>query len=585
MQRKNQLASKIIGIIIIVFTIIIASTIFMMFYNTKKTVKATLGEHSIAVAQNIASYLDIEGYKQLANNPQENDLYWALREQLNDLREKNGVLYAYTFMPLSENSGDYGVFLVDGMPADDTENAGTIGTTSNATTTAHLKAAETDHYYYSDLLESEFGQFISGTIPVRDANGQTVAYLGIDLDAKYVKNISNTVTKEIVPLVILLFTIIAIASLSFLYIYIKRALLPLRTLKEAASYLAEGNMQEAKRAALSVNLTNENEVSAFAKDYTNAVQNLTNTFTTVHDATGDLAHVVTNMNTTAHNVKESNMEIASHIASIAESSMRQKVSNDEVMQAMNEMVVGIQRLADTTSDIAESSSDMTHLVEGSATNSRQVASQIQLVEATVVNTAEQVREMGNRLHSIEEIITVITSIADQTNLLALNAAIEAARAGEAGKGFAVVADEVRKLAEMSRTSAENIHEHLQSFLAIASQAISEMEVSTEGVKEGSRAVTAIGDNLQLVLQSVVRVNDNIQENSAVIEQMSASSEQILASADEMNRLVSSTTAETQQVAISIDHQVEMVEKLNDVVELLATTSENVVAEINKFKLR
>ncbi|KYG89695.1 methyl-accepting chemotaxis protein [Metasolibacillus sp. FSL H7-0170] len=584
MKRTNRLASRIIAIIIAVFIVLIVSNIFMMSYNTKKSVKATLGEHSVTVAQNMAQYMDVEGYKQLANSPQENELYWRLREQLNDLREKNGVLYAYTFAAPTNGKEGNGVFLVDGMPADDHENAATISSESSATSNADLLRALEDGYYYTDVIESEFGQFISGTIPVKDANGEVAFYLGIDIDADYVDVVSSLISKEIIPTVVIIFSLISILGLAILYYYINSALRPLKSLKESATYLAEGNIKDANEVVSHINMSNGNEISLFARDFTDALGQLSATFETIHSKTNSLEQVVEDINATAHHVSESNNTIAASVTQIAEGSGKQQISNDEVMQAMSEMAIGIQRLADTTSDIAESSSDMTELVEKSTTNSKQVVQQIHNVESSVVRTSEQVREMGARFHSIEEMVTVITSIADQTNLLALNAAIEAARAGEAGKGFAVVADEVRKLAEMSRTSADDIHHHLQSFLEIAERALSEMAVSTEEVKEGSLAVTAIGENLESILQSVLRVNNNIQENSAVIEQMSASSEEILASAEDMNQLVTNTTTQTQEVAQSIDIQVDMVEKLSEVVEQLDTTSKDVITEIEKFKL-
>ncbi|WPK13452.1 methyl-accepting chemotaxis protein [Lysinibacillus louembei] len=584
MRRKDRLASRIVAITIAVFIVLIAMNVFMTIYSTEKSVKATLGEHSVTVAQNIAEYLDIEGYKQLVNAPEESTLYWELREQLNDLREKNGVLYAYTFAPPTNGKEGKAVFLVDGMPADDHENAATIGDESSATSNADLVQALKDDYYYTNIIESEYGQFISGTIPVKDANGEVVFYLGIDMDAGYVDVISGLIAKEVIPTIVIIFSVIAILGLVILYYYINKSLRPLKSLKESATYLAEGNIKEANHVVSNIDMANGNEISLFAKDFTNALKQLTKTFDTIHVKVNSLEQAVEDINSTAHHVNNSNNAIAASVTQIAEGSGKQQVSNDEVMQAMSEMTIGIQRLADSTSDIAESSNDMTELVEKSTSNSKQVVQQIQSVETSVIRTSEQVREMGERFHSIEEMINVITSIADQTNLLALNAAIEAARAGEAGKGFAVVADEVRKLAEMSRTSADDIHSHLQSFLEIAERALSEMAVSTQDVKEGSLAVTAIGENLENILQAVLRVNNNIQENSAVIEQMSASSEEILASAEDMSQLVNNTTAQTQEVAKSIDVQVDMVEKLNEVVEKLDTTSKDVVNEIEKFKL-
>ena len=201
-----------------------------------------------------------------------------------------------------------------------------------------------------------------------------------------------------------------------------------------------------------------------------------------------------------------------------------------------------------------------------------------------MRTSEHVREMGDKFNSIEEMVSVITNIADQTNLLALNAAIEAARAGEAGKGFAVVADEVRKLAEMSRHSADDIHNHLQSFLEITERALSEMNRSTEDVKSGSAAVASIGEKLNQILVSVENVNGQIQDDSAVIQQMSASTEEVLASTEQVNALVTNTTNQTRDVATSTEVQVEMVNRLNEIVKRLDETADDVIREIEKFKL-
>jgi len=181
-------------------------------------------------------------------------------------------------------------------------------------------------------------------------------------------------------------------------------------------------------------------------------------------------------------------------------------------------------------------------------------------------------------------VTIITSIADQTNLLALNAAIEAARAGEAGKGFAVVADEVRKLAEMSKASADKIHMHLESFKKITDRALQEMASSTLDVQAGNKAVQHIGESLEKILQSVLEVNNKIQDDSAVIEEMSAGSEEVLATTEQMNAIEKHSVLGTKEVATASDLQVTMVSELNEVVTILDQTSKEVIETINTFKL-
>lgn len=581
MNKEIKLSRQILSIIAIIFILLLAMYIVTMNYNSRESVKETVGERTIEIAENMLNFIDVEQYKALAQNPVEDEMYWEMREQLNELREINGVLYAYTYAVPKE--GEEVTFLVDGMPANDTENSAALGETSGSTTYEHLQNVLKDGYYYSDLLSSDFGEYISGTIPMKDANGEVVAFLGIDIDASYVNEVSSNVAGSIVPKVSIAFLIIVLIGLFLTYRYVNRALKPLNDLKVASKQLADGNLKGVNETLSSIKLKNRNEIGIFVQTFSTALQSLSSSLSKMHAKSKHLERAVSDIERVASQVGESNQIIASSIIQIASSSGEQEAGNHEVTQAMTEMSTGIQRLADTTSEMAEASTEMTNLVETSVDHAKQVVSQIQTVESSVLHTEGYVREMGEKFKSISEMVLVITSIADQTNLLALNAAIEAARAGEAGKGFAVVADEVRKLAEMSRTSANEIQSYLQNFLSISDQALEEMGNSSEKVKEGNKAVTEIGGKLQKILSVVGDVNEKIQDDSAVIEQMSASSEEILASTEQMQKLVMNTTSQTKEVAGSSDVQVEMVQKLEEVVNLLDATTKEMIAEINQFK--
>lgn len=582
MTKTNKLSNKIILMLLMTIVALLIGFIVTTIYTAKSAVNKTMGTQAVAMAGNIAKQLNVDDYIELSKSPSESKLYWELREELNGLREQNGVLYAYTFAVPQEDQKVR--FLVDGMPKDDQENAGSINSESSSTYYKDLEKVISTGSYYSAILHSDFGDYLSGTVPLKDASGTIVAFVGVDIEATQVSGVTNAVLTSVLPALIAIMLILTAILMYIVYRYVNRSLKPLSYLGEAAESFAQGDIEEATKAVEQIQFKNKNEITIFAQAFKESLIKLKDTLQTIQHRTVALQEVVGKIDATSQQVEASNLKIADSIIEIAAGSEQHQQNNNEVVLTMNEMSIGIQRLADSTSEIAESSTAMTGLVESNVNHSHEVVSQIQNVESSVLRTAGHVEEMGNRFRSIEDMVQVITNIADQTNLLALNAAIEAARAGEAGKGFAVVADEVRKLAEMSKTSADDIQKHLISFKDITERALSEMARSMEDVQAGNIAVQHIGTSLSQILQSVVLVNNKIQDDSAIIEQMSAGSEEILATIEQMQSIAQQSAIGTKEVATASDLQVAMVTELNDVVEILERTSKEVIEAINTFKL-
>ncbi|MER1958002.1 MAG: methyl-accepting chemotaxis protein [Solibacillus sp.] len=582
MKKTQRLGSRIVMIIGFIFAVILVLNIIMMVNNSSSSVESAVKERTVEVAENMVKFIDTAKYEQLIKEPSENELYWELREQLNELREYNGVLYAYTYF-VPEKNGDI-EFLVDGMPVEDTENAATIYEVSGSTKYEHIAQVMEKGRFATDVLSSDYGEFVTGIVPMKNASGEIIAYLGVDIDASYISGLTSDVAEQIVPLMTLIFVVIIALALVGIYMYVRRALAPLNTLTTAAEKLALGDIAESKAVIEQIKFKTNNEITQFANNFNNSLGELSTTFKVLKERTEDLGDVVDQIEASTTRVNDSNNRMVENITLISQSGSSQQTSNGEVNVAMNEMAIGIQKLADTMNEIAEISSDMTVMVEDGTQNAKVVVKQIQGVEQSVENTSQQVREMGESFTSIKEIIGVITNIADQTNLLALNAAIEAARAGEAGKGFAVVADEVRKLAEMSRGSADEISTHIQSFSQITERVLVEMNNTTADVKEGTHAVDEIGQRLQQILQSVLDVNNRIQDDSAVVEQMSAGAEEILASTEDMSRLVNDTSNQAQHLAQASDEQTLVVDDLKDVVQQLDAHAKQVVSEMQKFNI-
>lgn len=577
-KLSNKLVFFTVSMAFALLLILVASLIF----TSKQSVQTTMGEQALSTVRVMESFLAVEDYEQFAANAEENELYWTLREQLNDLREKAGVLYAYTYAV--PTSPDDVRFLVDGMPLDDTENTAAIGEATTSFTEEEIERVLAGEGIFTDVAETQYGKFVSGLIPLQNKAGETVALLGVDIDASTVDQIAANVSQAELPLIVAICFLAFAIGITLIAVYMRKALQPVSVIEQATKDLSAGDVAKAQQQIQALSLKGENEITSLVKNFDTALTNVASTFADIHQRTARLDTVVHHLSSAAQDVTKSSANITSTMHEVMESSQQQQTTNDEVVVAMNEMATGIQTLADSTADMANEAQTMASLVQTSAKDALQVVTQIQQVEQSVLTTSSYVEAMAKRFKDVENMVTVITAIADQTNLLALNAAIEAARAGEAGKGFAVVADEVRKLAESSSVSANEISTHLVEFVQLANKALQEMAASKGDASAGTAAVEAISEQLLVMGQQFDSVNDSIQHESAIIQQMSASSEEILASVEEMKHAVQVAVTQTELVNTIAASQVQVVDTLSTVVDNLNTTSEAVVQNVERFKL-
>ena len=170
------------------------------------------------------------------------------------------------------------------------------------------------------------------------------------------------------------------------------------------------------------------------------------------------------------------------------------------------------------------------------------------IQGAVTDSANKITELGKQSLQIGEIIQVIDDIAEQTNLLALNAAIEAARAGEHGKGFAVVADEVRKLAERSGKATKEIATLITSIQKGTEVAVKSMDVGTKEVNDGVEIAKEAGDALNEILTIVEKSGSEVEVIAQAINDISLSTDEVSKAAENVAAITEENTAATEQMA-------------------------------------
>ena len=233
----------------------------------------------------------------------------------------------------------------------------------------------------------------------------------------------------------------------------------------------------------------------------------------------------------------------------------------ETATAMEEMTGSIVEVARNAHSAAESADHSKRNASTGAAGVRRAVDSIERVRDRILNLKETMAQLGRQAEGIGRIITVINEIADQTNLLALNAAIEAARAGEAGRGFAVVADEVRKLAEKTMTATKEVGEAVQRIQTGAQENVQAVEAAAGDIVESSREATQSGAFMEEI---VGLVDDTASQASSI----AAASGQQSSVGEEINRAVSEVTRVAQETAQGMAQSAHALVEVSGLVEEL-----------------
>ncbi len=325
----------------------------------------------------------------------------------------------------------------------------------------------------------------------------------------------------------------------FMYCTNSQVLKPLTRIKETVEKFANGDLTE--RTGI--------KVFFLGRELKDEVTGLGDS---VDKMAESMSEVIGGITESANRLAASSNTVSDTARSIADGAARQSGQTTQAATAMEEMSATVIEVAKNAQQVSESSTEAQEIATNGGEIVRQAIIAMQEVSDSTTSTADTIGKLGKSSEEIGSIISVINDIADQTNLLALNAAIEAARAGEQGRGFAVVADEVRKLAERTTTATKEISGMIGAIQTETNTAVSAMSEGIDKVDNGVRLANEAGDALAQIETGIQNVTDMVRQIATSTEEQSATSDEISRNMDAISEVATSNESALGEVTGATD---------------------------------
>lgn len=391
-----------------------------------------------------------------------------------------------------------------------------------------------------------------------------------------IQNANQKMESAVVTLLVIL-GISIIVSLAISLFISRRITIPLKAIQQASEQIAAGNLRGDELVVKS-----KDEIGQLTQSINVMTKNVKQLIQEAALITDQVTASSEELTASANEMSSSIEQVASTTEQMASGANSQAEAANEALKTMQDIDMEIKQIGDRTILMEQSSQKGGEASVHGISTVNQSLQQMDQIQAKVVETANVIQELSVKTGEITDILNVIHEITDQTNLLALNAAIEAARAGEHGRGFAVVADEVRKLAEQASASTKQIAGIIHSVQTEATEAVRSMDDVVKEVESGASIFTKNGKSFEEIAGIMEEIINHINEVVAGTKGITEKVDHGVSAMKNIAAISQEASAGTEELAASLEEQNASMQEVNGMATNLSQAAEQLNQAISKF---